>query len=92
MLDANIPVYARIPQAHDHTACRDLLERGAQGMVRFFISVSVTADVLHRAMVLELLALGLAQRAAEAVALLKQRPAIAYPTLLHGERHGYRRW
>jgi predicted nucleic acid-binding protein len=74
MLDANVLVYALTPQAQLHAACRNLLERGARGTASLFTSVSVTADVLHRAMVLEPLAQGQAQRSAEAVALLKQRP------------------
>lgn len=74
MLDANVLVYALTPQAQLHAACRNLLERGARGTASLFTSVSVTADVLHRAMVLELLAQGQAQRSAEAVALL--RPAL----------------
>ncbi|NTV62228.1 MAG: type II toxin-antitoxin system VapC family toxin [Oscillochloris sp.] len=74
MLDANVLVYAFTPQSQFHASCVALLERGARGTLSLFTSVSVTADVLHRAMVLELLAQGQAQRSAEAVALLKQRP------------------
>jgi predicted nucleic acid-binding protein len=74
MLDANVLVYALTPQSQFHASCVALLERGARGTLSLFTSVSVTADVLHRAMVLELLAQGQAQRSAEAVALLKQRP------------------
>lgn len=58
MRDANILVYALTPQAQLHGVCRDLFERGARGAVSLFTSVSVTADVLHRAMVLEVLAQG----------------------------------
>jgi len=91
MLDANVIVYALTPQATLHGACRDLLERGARGTVSLFTSVSVTADVLHRAMVLELLAQGQALRSAEAVALLKQRPDLVqqltrYRTILRDLR------
>lgn len=91
MVDANVLVYALTPQAQLHGACRDLLERGARGAVSLFTSVSVTADVLHRAMVLEMLAQGQAQRAAEAVALLKQRPDVVqqltrYRTILRDLR------
>ena len=72
MADANVLVYALTPQAQLHAPCRDLLERGARGTLELFTSVSVAADVLHRAMVLEVLAQGRVQRAAEAVALLKR--------------------
>ena len=74
MADANVLVYALTPQAHLHAPCRDLLERGARGTLAVVTSVSAAADVLHRAMVLEVLAHGQVQRAAEAVALLKQHP------------------
>jgi predicted nucleic acid-binding protein len=91
MLDANVLVYALTPQAQLHAACRNLLERGARGTASLFTSVSVTADVLHRAMVLELLAQGQTQRSAEAVALLKQRPDLVpqltrYRTILRDLR------
>ncbi len=91
MLDANVLVYALTPQAQLHAACRELLERGARGAVSLFTSVSVTADVLHRAMVLEVLAQGQAQRSAEAVVLLKQRPDVVqqltrYRTILRDVR------
>lgn len=58
MLDANVIVYALTPQSQFHPSCRDLLDHGARGSLSLFTSVSITADVLHRAMVLELLALG----------------------------------
>ena len=74
MADANVLVYALTPQAQLHVPCRDLLERGARGTLELFTSVSVAADTLHRAMVLEVLAQGRVQRAAEAVALIKQHP------------------
>lgn len=91
MVDANVLVYALTPQAQLHAACRDLLERGARAAVSLFTSVSVTADVLHRAMVLEVLAQGQTQRSAEAVALLKQRPDVVqqltrYRTILRDLR------
>jgi predicted nucleic acid-binding protein len=76
MLDANVLVYALTPQSQFNRSCVELLEHGARGTLSLFTSVSVTADVLHRAMVLELLARGQAQRSAEAVALLKQRPEV----------------
>ncbi len=76
MVDANILVYALTPQAQFHRDCRALLERGARGLVSFSTSVSVTADVLHRTMVLEVLAEGLVARSADAVALLKRQPTL----------------
>lgn len=91
MLDANVLVYALTPQSQFHASCVELLERGARSTLSLFTSVSVTADVLHRAMVLELLAQGQAQRSAEAVALLKQRPDLVqqltrYRTILRDLR------
>lgn len=91
MLDANVLVYALTPQSQFHSSCVELLERGARGSLSLVTSVSVTADVLHRAMVLELLAQGQAQRSAEAVALLKQRPDLVqqltrYRTILRDLR------
>ena len=91
MADANVLVYALTPQAHLHAPCRDLLKRSARGTLELFTSVSVAADVLHRAMVLEVLAQGRVQRAAEAVALLKQQPDLVtqlqrYRTMLHDLR------
>jgi predicted nucleic acid-binding protein len=83
MLDANVLVYALTPQAQLHIACRDLLERGARGGVSLFTSISVTADVLHRALVLEVIAQGQAQRSAEAVALLKQKPDVVRQLTRH---------
>ncbi len=74
MVDANVFVYALTPQANLHSPCRELLEQGARGKVTVYTTVSVVADVLHRAMVLEVLAQGQAQRSAEAVQLLKQQP------------------
>jgi predicted nucleic acid-binding protein len=55
MVDANVFAYALTPQAHLHQPCRDLLERGAHGNITLYTTVSVVADVLHRAMVLEVL-------------------------------------
>ncbi|NJN66433.1 MAG: type II toxin-antitoxin system VapC family toxin [Chloroflexaceae bacterium] len=91
MVDANIVVYALMPQANLHRPCQTLLERGARGEIWLHTSASVVADVLHRAMVLEVLAQGLVQRSAEAVRLLKQRPdlvvgLIRYRTLLRDLR------
>lgn len=74
MVDANVFVYALTPQANLHGPCRELLERGARGKVTLYTTMSVVADVLHRAMVLEVLTQGQVQRSAEAVQLLKQQP------------------
>jgi predicted nucleic acid-binding protein len=76
MVDANIVVYALTPQSQLHAPCKDLLERGARGDLQLYLTVSIAADVLHRAMVLEVLALGQAQRSADAVTLLKQQPQL----------------
>jgi predicted nucleic acid-binding protein len=91
MLDVNVLIYALTPQSQLHASCVQMLERGARGTLNLFTSVSVTADVLHRAMVLELIAQGQAQRSADAVALLKQRPdlvqqLIRYRTILRDLR------
>jgi len=91
MVDANVFVYALTPQANLHGPCRDLLERGARGDVTLHTTVSVVADVLHRAMVLEVLAQGQAQHSAEAVQVLKQQPDIVvgltrYRTILRDLR------
>jgi predicted nucleic acid-binding protein len=74
MVDANVFVYALTPQAQLHAPCRDLIERGARGAIQLFTTVAVVADVIHRAMVLEVLAQGQAQRSADAVTLLKRQP------------------
>ena len=58
MVDANIVVYALTPQSLLHPSCKDLLERGARGDLQLYLTVSIAADVLHRAMVLEVLAMG----------------------------------
>jgi predicted nucleic acid-binding protein len=91
MVDANVFVYALTPQANLHGPCRDLLERGARGEVALYTPVSVVADVLHRAMVLEVLAQGQVQRSAEAVQLLKRQPDMVvgltrYRTILRDVR------
>ncbi len=76
MVDANVFVYALIPQSSLHAPCHTLLERGARGNLRLVTTVAVVADVLHRAMVLEVLAEGRAQSSAEAVTLLKHQPQV----------------
>src|SRR4029450_2174371 len=74
MLDANIVVYALAPQARMHAACVRLLERGARREVDLHLVVHAAADILHRAMVLELLAQGTVQHSPDAVSYLKQHP------------------
>lgn len=91
LADANILVYALTPQSQFHASCRELLERSARGSVQLFATVAVAADVLHRAMVLEVLAQGQAQRSADAIALLKKQPTLVtqltrYPTILRDLR------
>jgi len=91
LADANILVYALTPQSQFHASCRDLLERSARGSVQFLTTVAVVADVLHRAMVLEVLEQGQVQRSADAVALLKRQPTIVtqltrYTTILRDLR------
>ncbi len=91
MVDANVLVYALNPQMHLHSPCRDLLERGTRGKIDLYTSVSVVAEVIHRAMVMEMVGTGLAQHAAEALRLLKQQPDVLigltrYRTLLRDLR------
>lgn len=74
MTDANVLVYALTPQAQRHRSCLQLLERSARGELALQAPVATVADVIHRAMVIELLAQGQAQHSADAVRLLKQRP------------------
>ncbi len=74
MLDANIVVYALAPQARWHTACVRLLERGARRELTLHLVVQAATDILHRVMVLEILAQGTIQHSADAVNYLKQHP------------------
>lgn len=74
MLDANIVIYALFPQVSQHKPCKNLLERGARGEVQLYLVANTAADIIHRAMVLELLAQGSLQRSADAVAYLKKNP------------------
>jgi len=74
MLDANIVVYALASQARFHAACVRLLERGARREVVLHLVVHAAADILHRAMVLEILAQGTVQHSADAVSYLKKHP------------------
>jgi predicted nucleic acid-binding protein len=74
MLDANIVIYALFPQIRQHESCRALLERGARDDIQLHLATHAAADVVHRAMVLELLAQGEFQKSAAAVAHLKKNP------------------
>jgi predicted nucleic acid-binding protein len=76
MLDANIVIYALFPQVKQHEACKRLLERGARGEIVLHITANAAADVIHRAMVLELLAKGVVQKSSEAVTHLKHNPQV----------------
>jgi predicted nucleic acid-binding protein len=58
MVDANIVIYALFPQGRYHQPCKDLLARGAQDDIYLRLTVNTAADVIHRAMILELLAQG----------------------------------
>ncbi len=88
MLDANVVVYALFPQARFHEGCKQLLVRGAKEEIRLHLVVNTAADVIHRAMVLEVLAEGQFQKSADAVNHLKQNPQsiqnlTRYKTILH---------
>ena len=74
MLDANIVVYALFPQVRLHEACKELLERGARGEVQLHLGTNTAADIIHRAMVLELLAQDSFVKSADAVTYLKRNP------------------
>jgi predicted nucleic acid-binding protein len=74
MVDANVVIYALFPQASQHLNCVDFLERGARDEVRLHVTVSIAADVIHRAMVLEAAAQGIAKVSSEVVTYLKQHP------------------
>src|SRR5690348_7892489 len=91
MADANVLIYAFVPQARFHESCRNLLGRGARGEVRLYTSIAVVADVLHRVMVMEVLASGQVERSADAVAMLKREPNLVtrltrYPSILRDLR------
>ena len=91
MVDANVFVYAFTPRARFHQPCQELLERGALGAIRLSTTVAICADVIHRAMVLEVLSLGQVQRSADAVMLLKRQPQLVtqltrYRTILRDLR------
>lgn len=76
MVDANIVIYALFPQSNLHPTCKRLLERGARGELKLYLPVSVVADIIHRAMVLEAISQGIASKAGEVVVYLKQHPQV----------------
>jgi uncharacterized protein len=74
LLDANIVVYALYPQAQFHRVCADLLERGARRELALHLAVNTAAEVIHRVMLLELMAQGTFQHGLDAVTHLKKHP------------------
>ncbi len=74
MLDANVVIYALFPQVSLHTSCKKLLEQGAQDEIKLHLVVNTVADIIHRAMILEVMAQGLFQKSGDAVTYLKQHP------------------
>lgn len=74
MVDTNIVIYALFPNGRYHQMCKELLQRAAQGEVHLRLTISAAADIVHRTMILECLAQGHVQRAADAVTYLKQHP------------------
>ncbi|MFN8495196.1 MAG: type II toxin-antitoxin system VapC family toxin [Caldilineaceae bacterium] len=74
MIDANILIYALFPQSRQHASCKHLLERGARSELALQLVVNTAADVIHRAMVLEVISQGKFQKSGDAVTYLKQTP------------------
>ena len=74
LLDANIVVYALYPQAQFHSVCADLLERGARRELTLHLVVNAAAEVIHRVMLLEVMAQGTFQHGLDAVTHLKNHP------------------
>jgi predicted nucleic acid-binding protein len=74
LLDANVVVYAFYPHAQFHSACADLLERGARRELLLHLTVNTAAEVIHRVMLLELIAQGTVQHGLDAVTYLKRHP------------------
>ena len=74
MLDANIVIYALFPPSSKHASCKRLLERGARGTLQLHLAVNSAADIIHRAMVLEVLGQGLFHKSADVVTYLKKHP------------------
>lgn len=74
LLDANIVVYALYPQAQFHRVCAELLARGARRELALHLVVNTATEVLHRVMLLELMAQGSFQHGLDAVTYLKRHP------------------
>lgn len=74
LLDANIVVYALYPQAQFHSVCADLLERGARRELVLHLVVNAAAEIIHRVMLLEVMAQGTFQHGLAAVTHLKNHP------------------
>ena len=74
LLDANVVISALTPQSRFHGSCARLLERGARRELALHLAIHVAAEIIHRVMVLELLAQGTFTHAADAVQHLKQHP------------------
>jgi len=88
MLDANIVIYALFAQSSYHSNCVQLLERGSRGELDLHLVVNTVADIVHRTMILEVIAQGTVQKSADAVTYLKQHPQtvqqlVRYKTILH---------
>ena len=65
-----------VSQARFHDVCARLLERGARREIELHLVVHAAADILHRVMVLELLAQDVVARSGDAVTELKQHPQV----------------
>jgi predicted nucleic acid-binding protein len=76
LVDANVVIYALSPQSRTHSSSKHLLDRGASRAVSLHMTGGAVADVIHRAMVLELLSQGQVRTSGEAVSQLKERPDI----------------
>lgn len=74
LLDANIVIYALSPQSQFHRVCAELLQRGARRALALHLSVSTAAEVIHRVMLLEVMAQGRFQHGLDAVTHLKHHP------------------
>lgn len=74
MLDANVLIYALFSHTPQHLTCLHLLERSARDELRLYVTVSIAAEAIHRAMVIEARAQSIAQRSTDMVTYLKQHP------------------
>src|SRR5262245_36045377 len=74
LLDANIVLYALYPQAQLHSICAEFLDRGARRELALHLVVHTAAEVIHRVMLLELMAQGTFQHGLDAVTYLKRHP------------------